>query len=154
MIEESLESFVVQYKPYAVTADLLAKTEGSPLVECIIAKKVVHFMERTSPYLSTPGKHNVIINGIINALNPTEQKHKSFNSPSLSKVQATGLVLEHHGNNLVVDVGMTLVLSSFEGFSEIALGDWISFESLAPLHGFVLTKSAEQRNYRRPEEDI
>ena len=138
MIEDSLESFITQYKPYAFEAEILARAEGSPLVECIAKQKVIHFLERTAPYLSTPEKHTVILNAVVKNVLLTDDKEKQFDSPALSQLNANGLVLEHHGQHLVVDVGVNVIVSSLEPFDEIALGDWISFGSEVPLHGFVI----------------
>lgn len=154
MIEESLESFVTQFKPYAVTTELLGRTEGSPLVECVIRDKIVHFLERTGPYLSTPGKHNVIINTLIERSIKAQESTKSFDSPAISQLKATGLVLEHHGESLVVDVGVTFIVSCFDGFEDVAVGDWIEFESVPPVHGFVLPKLPTKAQQRLDEDSI
>jgi len=154
MIEESLENFITQYKPYAVNAELLGHTEGSPLIECVVQDKVLHFLERTGPYLSTPGKHNVILNPVIKTYSEATEPTKHFESNAISQLKATGLVLENQDKSLIVDVGVNIVLSSAEGFEGVATGDWISFESLAPIHGFVLPKLPSKNQQRSDEDSI
>ncbi len=151
MIEDSVESFISQFKPYALELTLMPHVEGATLVECVVATKVLHFMERTNPYLSISGQQNVILNASSNALKPSLDTQKSFEVSALSQIKANGLVLERSARNVIVDVGVTLVVSLFDTDAEVTVGDWVSFESFAPMHGFVVYEPSQQIQYR--EED-
>jgi hypothetical protein len=151
-MEESVEGFIAQYRPYAVTVELLPKTEGSPLLEVVANQKVLHLLERTSPYQAKPGKAQVIVNPMTETLQRSPEAVKSFMVPALSKMRVQGVVLELFPNVVIVDAGVPLVVTLLSDLSEdIALGDYISFESLSPIHGFVILKE-EKRSYKRGRE--
>ncbi|MCA9837645.1 MAG: hypothetical protein KC422_12050 [Trueperaceae bacterium] len=146
MIEDSVESFILQYKPYAVTAEIVAGTEGNPLVECILGAKALHFLERTGPYVSSAGKKNIILNCSVAEVHPLDSAQKKFEVTGLSKLSVQGLIIENHGDNVVIDAGATFVLSQLEP-AKLNVGDWIAFESLPPVHGFVLSEPVEKPRY-------
>lgn len=148
MIEDSVESFILQYKPYAVSVEIVASIEGSPLIECSIQAKVLHFLERTGPYLSSAGKKMVILNVTVEHLSPSDEQHKSFEVLGLSRLKARGLVIEHQGINVIVDVGITLVVSCLQNAAEILVGDWVAFEGIAPIHGFVIAEFNQRPSFR------
>ena len=151
-MEDSIESFIAQFKPYAATVQLLSKLEGSPLLECVAGQKVIHLLERTGPYSSRPGKAQVILNPMTDALYKTDQAEKSFSVTAISRLKAQGLVLERGENVVIIDAGIPLVVSLFNKSSEVHPGDYVSFESLPPVHGFIVPKE-ERRIYRRGETD-
>ncbi len=151
-MEDSIESFIAQFKSYAVTVDLLPKIEGSPLLECVAGQKVIHLLERTGPYLSRPGKTQVIVNPSIETLQTSTFTEKSFQVTSLSRLKAQGLVLDRSQDTLIVDVGIPLVVSLLNNDQVADLGSYISFESVPPIHGFIVPKE-ERRIYRRGETD-
>ena len=151
-MEDSIESFIAQFKSYAVTVDLLPKIEGSPLLECVVGQKVIHLLERTGPYLSRPGKTQIIVNPSIEILLISESTKKFFQVTALSCIKAQGLVLDHSQNTLIVDVGIPLVVSLLNNNQIAHLGSYISFESVPPIHGFIVPKE-ERRIYRRGETD-
>ena len=153
LMEDSVEGFMLHYKPYAASVEVLPKTEGSPLLEVVVAgQKVIHLLERTAPYVSKPGKAQVIVNPMTQTLIKSDEAVKSITIPALSKVRVQGVVLEVFPDAAIIDAGVTLVVSLLEEFpSDIALGDFISFDSLSPVHGFVVQKE-EQRSYRRGRE--
>ncbi len=151
-MEDSIESFIAQYKPYAATVHLLSKVEGSPLLECVAGQKVIHLLERTGPYLSRPGKTQIILNPSAETLQKAESAEKSFQVTAISRLKVQGLVLDRGQNVVVVDAGIPLVVTLFDDNQSITLGDYISFESIPPIHGFVVPKE-ESRIYRRGETD-
>jgi hypothetical protein len=151
-MEDSVEGFILHYKPYAATVEILPKTEGSPLLEVVANHKVLHLLERTAPYGAKPGKAQVIVNPMTQTLSKSEEAVKSITVPALSKMRVQGVVLEVFPDAAIIDAGLPLVVSLLEDFpNDIALGDYISFESLNPIHGFVIHKE-EQRSYRRGRE--
>lgn len=155
MIEESIESFITQFRLYAAPVEVLARTEGSPMLECVVGQHVLHLLERTNPYAAQPGQRQMIINPTAASLGPSEAAHKQLSPTALSQVDATGLVLERQDNALIVDAGVTLVVGMFGPIPEsIVAGDWVTFKSVAPIHGFFvppLKKSVYQR--REPDTD-
>ncbi len=151
-MEDSVEGFILHYRPYAATVELLPKTEGSPLLEVIANHKVLHLLERTAPYGAKPGKAQVIVNPMAQTLYKSNEAVKNINVPALSKMRVQGVVLEVFPQTAIIDAGVPLVVSLLEDFpNDIALGDYITFESLSPIHGFVVLKE-EQRSYRRGRE--
>jgi hypothetical protein len=150
VIEESVESFMTRYRPYAVEVELLSHLEGSPLLECLVQQKVLHVLERTGPYYGQLGKVKVIINPMTELISASDAV-KQLEVSDLSKLRAQGLVLERDERSLVIDAGVALVVSSLGKQLAAMPGDWVSFESLAPVHGFIL--SPEKRvSHRRAEE--
>lgn len=151
-MEDSVEGFILQYKPYAATVEVLPKTEGTPLLEIVANHKVLHLLERTAPYQAKPGKAQVIVNPVTQTLSKSGEAMKSIAVPALSKMRAQGVVLEVFPDTAIIDAGVPLVVSLLEELPhDIALGDYVSFESLSPIHGFVIQKE-EQRSYRRGRE--
>ncbi len=65
--EDSIESFISQWKPYAASVTLFSRTEGNPLLECGAAGKIFHVLERTGPYGVVPGNAKVIVNAMTEA---------------------------------------------------------------------------------------
>ncbi len=151
-MEDSVEGFLLHYKPYAASVEILPKTEGSPLLEVVAAQKVLHLLERTAPYGAKPGKAQVIVNPMTQTLSKSDEAVKSISVPALGKMRVQGVVLEVLLEAVIIDAGVPLVVSLLEEFpNDIALGDYVSFDSLSPIHGFVIQKE-EQRSYRRGRE--
>jgi hypothetical protein len=152
-MEESVEGFIQQFKTYAANVEVLPKTEGSPLLEVVAKEKVLHLLERTAPYQSKPGKARVIINPMTESLQKSEEAAKSITVPSLSHVRAQGVVLELYANVAIIDAGVPLVVSLIGGKTEVTLGEYVSFDSLTPIHGFVVVKEEAKISRRGRETD-
>ena len=154
VIEDSVESFITQFKPYAADLELLPGIEGASLVACIAKGKILHFLERTNPYLAHINRANIILNPSVKGVNEETSGPKHFEPYTTSAVKAKGIVLERQLNALVIDAGIPFVVTSFEPIKEaIRSGDWISFESFAPIHGFIL-QPEKKLQYRREEADV
>ena len=152
MIEDSVESFILQFKPYAADVEILPRIEGSPLLECLVSGKILHLMERTAPYRSPTGRAKVILNPVSEQVTLSQETKKTFSAPVLGRLKAQGVVLERDTRVIVMDAGVPIVVSSFNDIpTTIAPGDWVSFESLAPLHGFVLLP--EKRGNQRQDNE-
>ncbi len=148
MIEDSVDNFILNYKTYAAEIEILPKLEGSPLVEAIVADKIIHFFERTGPYESKLGQARVILNPSLNLLEENLDHEKSFSVTGISKITAKGLVLERENRVIIVDVGFPLVVSCLDAIPDgIIAGEWIGFSSLSPIHGFVLAKPKSREEY-------
>lgn len=154
MIEESVESFLLRYRPYAALVEVLPHLEGSPLLECVVGTSVLHLLERTGPYLAKPGRAKVVLNATAERLEPAEAPGKKLEVTGLSRLRVAGLVLEREEDSLIVDAGVPLVVNVFGALPlEFAVGDWIRFESVPPLHGFVVPAEARVERRRAGEGD-
>jgi hypothetical protein len=145
MIEESIEAFMVRYKPYAATVELLPRTEGSPLLECYVNGQILRLLERTNPYLAKPGKAQLIINPTTERLLASSDTQKRLKTVSLGALNVTGVMLERERRSAIIDAGIPLVVATLEEIDEqLSVGDWVNFETLVPIHGFVLAKEERQ----------
>lgn len=138
MFEESIESFITQWKPYAATVQLFPHTEGSPLLEVGAAGCIFHVFERTGPYHALSGTAQLIINPVTEQVTKAEGAGKQLDVLGVSRLRVKGLVLLVRSSMVVVDAGVPLVVGVFAGTDDVALGDWLEFESVAPVHGFLL----------------
>lgn len=138
MFEESIESFIMQWKPYAATVQLFPHTEGSPLLECSAAGCIFHVFERTGPYHVLSGTASLIINPVTERVTRADTPGKQIEVIGVSRLRVKGLVLLNRNDMVVVDAGVPLVVGVFAGTGDVALGDWLEFESVAPVHGFLL----------------
>ena len=154
MIEESVESFITQFKPYAAPVEVLPHVEGSPLLECVVGRTVIHLLERTSPYAARPGMGQVIINPTTLGLEPSAEAIKELLAPALSQLKVTGLVLERQEGAVIVDAGVPLVVTLFSDVPEtLAAGDWVQFESITPVHGFFVPAARRSPQQRAADAD-
>jgi len=141
MFEESVESFVTQWKPYAADVHLFSRVEGSPLLECLAGGVIFRVFERTGPYAAGVGRAQLIVHPLTERVQKLGTAQRALKVTGLSKLHAQGLVLLRRGNMVVVDAVIPLVTGSFGDLpDDVAAGDWLEFESLAPVHGFVLPK--------------
>lgn len=152
-MEESVEGFIQQFKTYAANVEVLPKTEGSPLLEVVANHKVLHLLERTAPYQSKPGKARVIVNPMATTLARSTEAVKSITVPSLSHVRVQGVVLELYPSIAIIDAGVPLVVSLLGDKADVTLGEYVSFDSLSPIHGFVIVKEETRVNKRGRETD-
>lgn len=151
MLEESVEAFVLQWRTYATPVRLFAHTEGSPLLECQAGSSIFHVFERTGPYLARPGQAQLIINPMSEQVTAASEAKKKLEVRGLSHLAGQGLVLEKTPETVALDVGFPLVLGVLGGVSEeIVAGDWLAFESLTPVHGFIvppITRTASSASF-------
>lgn len=144
-LENSEGEFAAQYAGYAAQGQLYPAREGSPLLEFASAGRVLYLFDRMGPYTWQPGPAHVIVHGILDteALNilPASEgaAHKEALSVlGISGVEGTGQVLHVTRRTCVVQARVPLVLSAFEPLPGVAVGDWLHFKTLPPLHGFVV----------------
>ena len=155
MIEESVESFVLEYKPYAAPVEILPRVEGSPLLEFLVAGKVFGVLERTNPYAAHPGRAQLILNPTATKLVPTDETSKSLVQSAPGQLQAVGRVLARQPEAVILDAGVPLVVTLFEPLeANIDVGDWVELTSNAPVHGFyVPTKRSVFAETRASDND-
>jgi hypothetical protein len=135
----------MRWRGYANRATLYSHTEGSPLLECAINGYILNVFERTNPYVSTPGDIEIIVNPLTEQVTKPEEPAKHLELTGLSQMKACGLVLFRGDNTVVIDAGLPLVVSVFAALpDDAAAGDWLEFTSLAPIHGFILTRTSKR----------
>ncbi len=139
-VEDSPEGFVARWRAHAAEAELFARPEGVPLIECEVAGAVIQVFERTGPYLSRPGKARLIVNPNatdVAVADPAEPV--GLESLGLSRLKATGRVVEREGDVIVVQAGAPLVVTALAPLPPEAVpGAHVTFEAEAPVHGFVV----------------
>ena len=146
MLEDSVENFILQWKPYATTAQVYPHVEGSPLLECFINGQIFYLFERTNPYESSLGTKQVIVHPVAEHLELISETTKEINLISVSQLQARGLIIDRRKHMVVVDAGISLVVGSFEALSdEIVTGEWLELTSISPIHGFIVPLAREGR---------
>ena len=145
MLEDSVEGFIATWRPYATVADFFSTTEGSPLLECRVAGVIFHVFERTGPYTAPVGRGEVIIHPVAESVSHVDDSGPAIEVAGISCLKARGRVVYRDDRMLVVDVGVPLVVGVLKGTGEdLAVGDCAAFESLAPVHGFLLPRAGYQ----------
>ena len=145
MFEESVESFITQWRPYAADATLFPHTEGSPLLECRAGGAIFGVLERTAPYTAPSGPAKLIVHLTTEQVALSDAREGRLEVLGPSRLRATGLVLLRQGRMIVIDAGAPLVVGSFAALSEdLAAGDWVEVTGLPPVHGFVVPQSARR----------
>lgn len=135
----------MRWRGYANRATLYSHTEGSPLLECAINGHMLNVFERTNPYIATPGDIEIIINPLTEHASKPQTSHKHLELTGISQMHACGLVLFRSEHTVVIDAGFPLVVSVFADLpDDAAAGDWLEFTSLAPIHGFILTRTSQR----------
>lgn len=154
MFEESVEGFIVRWRGYANPAKLYSHIEGSPLLECHIEGHILNVFERTNPYASLPGNIQLIVNPTAQRVDKPDDLSKKLEVTGISQVHACGLVLVRNEQTVVIDAGFPLVVSVFDPLpDDVAAGDWLEFQSLNPIHGFVLS-ATKRASATVSDEDI
>ena len=139
MFEESVESFITQWRPYAADVTLFAHTEGSPLLECRAAGAIFGVLERTGPYSADIGPARVILHLTTEYVEAATAPLRKVAVLGPSHLSVWGVVVLRQGPMIVVDAGAPFVVGSFAPLSDtLAAGDWVTITGLPPVHGFVL----------------
>ena len=142
MFEESVESFLSQWRPYAADVTLFARTEGSPLLECYAAGAIFGVLERTGPYAAPVGPAKLILHLNTEEVISSNVQEKKLEVLGPSRVQATGLIVLRQQQMVIIDAGAQLVVGSFAPLPDtLAAGDWVTVTALPPVHGFVVPKA-------------
>jgi len=139
VLEESVENFIVRWKPYLTNVQLHSWVEGSPLLECSIQDTVLHLFERTGPYSKVVGKNNVIIHPTTTAFKQPSTMQKHLHITDISQLHARGVVLHREKHFCVVDAGVPLVVACMDTIPDfVGEGEWVEFDSLKPVHAFIV----------------
>lgn len=140
MFEESIDDFISRWLRYAVAIQLFPHLEGSPLLECQAGAAIIQIFERTGPYLSLPGPAKAILNPMVAGLELVEGGQKELTVTGVSRVQGTGLIIDRETPMVVVDTGILLVIGVQQLSDDLGIGDWVAFEAIPPIHGFIVTE--------------
>lgn len=139
MFEESPDGFINRWRGYAAPVRVYSRTEGLPLLEVEIGGAILQVLERTGPYLATPGKAKVIVNPTANSVAVHPGGSRSVDAIGIGKMRACGVITFRDDPFLVLDVGAPIVLGVVEPLPEDAVpGAWVSFEAIPPIHGFIV----------------
>lgn len=145
MIEEGPESFMQRWSRHAAEGVLFARPEGSPLLEVLLGGVIVQLLERTNPYLGTPGRARLLVQPTTDSVeNPPEgDDARWIDVPRRGAMRAQGRVIEREGRLLVVDAGVPLLVDvpGLNGEEGPAPGEGVRFTARPPIHGFVLPRA-------------
>ncbi len=143
MIEISPEEFTERHRQYAAEGLIYPQPEGSPLLEFAAGGRVLYLLDRCGPYSARPGLAQVIVNGMLDRAEPTDQQQESLTVVGVSGLEGVGQILERPRGGaptLVVQARLKLVLNADTALPDLKVGDWISFSTVPPLHGFTVNR--------------
>ncbi|NTY01043.1 hypothetical protein [Deinococcus sp. JMULE3] len=145
-LETSEREFAARFAEFAAEGTLYPSREGSPLLEFGVAGRVLYLFDRSGPYAAQPGAARVVVHGVLEdagaglrVLDDAGSRREVLQSVGVSAVEGCGVVLAAQRQVVVVRARLPLVLGAFGPFPEVQPGDWVSFRTAPPLHGFVLT---------------
>ncbi|SMB88568.1 hypothetical protein [Deinococcus hopiensis] len=145
MLESSEEEFTARFRAFAADGELYPQPEGSPLLEFAAGGRVLYLFDRSGPYAAVPGPARVLVHGILGpgqiAPLPAEaagERREALTVVGVSAVEGRGEVLASSAQICVVRARLPLVLASFSPLPPLQVGGWVTFQTLPPLHGFVL----------------
>lgn len=154
MFEESVETFIVRWRPFTTDVRLFGRVEGNPLLECRVADTILQVLERTGPYRAAPGQARMILNFTAERLEVATGGRKRIEATGISKARVEGLVLLREGNMVVVDGGAPLVVGVHQPLRDgVAAGDFVAFDALPPIHGFLVPQDAKGARRAGSDED-
>lgn len=155
MFEDSVETFIVRWRPFTTDVRVFGRVEGSPLLEVDVAGTILQVLERTGPYRAHPGKARMILNFTADRLEVANAGRKQIEVSGISKARVTGVVLLREENMVVVDGGVPVVVGVHEPLDDhVAAGDVVAFEGLPPIHGFLVPFSAKASGPAGSNDDL
>lgn len=142
MFEESPDGFIHRWREYAAAVRIFSRTEGLPLLEAEVAGAILQMLERTGPYQAPPGLARLIVNPTAQRLAPAGGERKLLEVAGIGQARIQGQIVLRDDPFLVVDAGAPLVVGVLEPIPREAIaGAWINFESVPPIHAFVLREA-------------
>ncbi|WP_192930830.1 hypothetical protein [Deinococcus sp. AJ005] len=141
-LESSERDFAARYASHAAHGLIYPQPEGSPLLEFVAGGRVLYLFDRSGPYSAQPGKARVVVHGVLEAdsvelLAGTEHR-EVLSVQGVSALAGCGQITHTVGKAWVVQARLPLVLAAFGELPQVTPGQWITFRTLAPLHGFVV----------------
>ncbi|BDP40265.1 hypothetical protein DAETH_02340 [Deinococcus aetherius] len=146
-LESSELEFASRYEAFAAQGQLYSQREGSPLLEFASGGRVLYLFDRSGPYRGRPGPARVVVHGVLDrrgdgprVLTPDElgRAREALTVVGVSEVEGVGKLLAVSRRVWVVHARLPLVLGAFEELPGAEVGEWVSFRTLPPLHGFLL----------------
>lgn len=155
MFEDSVDTFIVRWRPFTADVRLFGRVEGNPLIECEVAGTILQVLERTGPYRAFPGGARMILNFTADRLELMAPGRKQIEATGLSAARVEGVVLLREDNMVVVDAGAPLVVGVHEPLDdEVAAGDSVSFDALPPIHGFLVPAEPRRRDADASKDEL
>ena len=141
MLETSVEDFVSRFADAAAAGQLYPQPEGSPLMEFVAGGRTLYLFDRTGPYTAKPGEARVIVHGTLARFAKVGSTEAKLSVVGVSGVEGVGQIIRLASRyTAVVQARVPLVLSSFNPLPPLNVGEWLSFETQPPLHGFLVTE--------------
>ncbi|GGR99908.1 hypothetical protein [Deinococcus sedimenti] len=142
-LETSEREFAARFAEFAAQGTLYPVREGSPLLEFGVAGRVLYLFDRSGPYAAQPGParlvvHGVLEEGALQRLPADFSGGEQVQVVGVSGVEGRGEVLAVSRQVVVVRARLPLVLGAFSPLPVVKPGDWVSFRTAPPLHGFVV----------------
>jgi hypothetical protein len=166
VLEDSVADFIERHRQNAVPARLYPQPEGSPLLEVRLEAlpalptlpaehadverdngdpqrprpmPVLYLFDRVGPYAARPGFIKIIVNPMVETLTPSQEREGQLHTIGVSQVVGVGQVLAIERHEVVVMARSKLVIGVFDlSWKHCQVGQWVSFESVAPVHGFIV----------------
>ena len=141
-LESSERDFAAQYAAHAAHGLIYPQPEGSPLLEFAAGGRVLYLFDRCGPYAAQPGEARVVVHGVLEAdgvdLLSGADHRELLSVQGVSALEGCGRITHTLGKMWVVQARLPLVLAAFGPLPPVTPGQWITFRTLAPLHGFVV----------------
>ncbi|MDV6373233.1 hypothetical protein [Deinococcus arenicola] len=142
-LESSEREFAAQYAEYAAHGLIYPQPEGSPLLEFLSGGRVLYLFDRCGPYAAPPGEARVVVHGVLEPDSVEVQiggeQQELLTVQGVSALEGCGQITHVVGRAWVVRARLPLVLASFDELPPLKVGQWITFRTLPPLHGFVVS---------------
>lgn len=145
ILESSEAEFASRYRAFAARGELYPQPEGSPLLEFASQGRVLYLFDRSGPYAAAPGPAELIVHGILDPAHPPRlgeggpgEFREQLTALGVSAVEGVGEVLTASAQVWVVRARLPLVLAAFQPLPPVKVGEWVAFQTLPPLHGFVV----------------
>jgi hypothetical protein len=137
VLEHSTNEFMEHFKASAARVFLYPQIEASPLLEVRVGGRIIYVFDRMGPYAAVNGEALMIVNPMVETLVVSLVQEAVLESVGVSRVEGIGQVLSVEPNHVVLEARATLVIGVLDdSWRKIRVGDWVSFSSLAPVHGF------------------
>jgi hypothetical protein len=140
-LESSERDFAARFAPHAAHGLIYPQPEGSPLLEFVAGGRVLYLFDRSGPYAAQPGHARVVVHGVLapGSVQPVSpERGETLSVHGVSALEGCGQITHVVGQTWVVRARLPLVLSAFEALPPLNIGQWLTFRTLAPLHGFIV----------------
>jgi hypothetical protein len=142
VLEQSVAEFMERWKQHATNATIYPQPEGSPLLEARVGGRVIYLFDRVGPYVARHGEVRLVVHPVTETITPTNDHKEVLQPAGVSRLEATGTVVEVARGFVIVQARARLVVGVFdESWRNLKVGDWVRFSSLEPVHGFYLGRA-------------